>query len=209
MKKLIFIIITILVSANLLADDTMKPQIDGNYSDWQSIPALAIFSEYYNPVYFMYQDEAGEESRNINKANYWNQSGTLLKEIRGAKSSDKIQIKLESQNSYTQGTLFYLYLFKERKAGTACEFTIEINPYDKDSQVYLWQKFADKPRVIGKFMASARAIELAIDLSEWPKDLLPLNDISFDLTSCFYSELNKNYEEFFFFTYYFADFYQF
>lgn len=187
----------------------MEPEIDGSLADWKDIPALAVFSEYYNPVYFMYQDKELEESRSIKQANYWNQSGTLLKEIRAARSESKLYLKLESLNAYTQGSLFFLYLFKERKAGQDCEFTIEINPYDKDLKVYLWQKFSSTPRVIGKFKPTARSLELEIFLSEWPKDLLPLDRISFDLTSCFYSELNANYEEFFFFTYYFSDFYTF
>ncbi len=182
--------------------------IDNNYMDWEIIPTTALFSSSYIPLYFTKQSISGLNNIPIKHSVFWGRGGTQINQIKLYLSGEYLYIYCSSYSRLTSGLSFYLYLFKSRSAREQNNYTIELIVDDMadTSKVVLWQRNREKYEVIGELKNTNFFLEARIEIEKLP---VPINEIitaySIDLTSSYFDNKLKMYEEFFFTTIYGKD----
>ncbi len=182
--------------------------IDNNYDDWKVIPSSAVFSPGFIPDYFKKQSLTGVNYVPIKHSLFWGKGGTAINQVKLYRNDGYLYVYISSYSRMTVGLSYYFYLFKSRAVQEKNKYTIELVVDDMadTSKVILWQKDRKNYTVIGELKCSSFYLEARIQLDKLP---VPISEIvnyySIDLTSSYYDNRLKIYEEFFFTTLYGKD----
>lgn len=182
--------------------------IDNSYHDWEVIPTTALFSNSYSPIYFKKQSITGIHNVPIKHSVFWGRGGTQINQVKLYLADDYLYIYCSSYSRLTSGLSFYLYLFKSRSSQEQNNYTIELIVDDMadTSKVILWQRNREKYEVIGELKNTNFFMEARIQIEKLP---VAIQDIiaaySIDLTSSYFDNKLRMYEEFFFTTIYGKD----
>jgi hypothetical protein len=182
--------------------------IDNRYNDWEIIPTTALFSSSYSPLYFKKQSLTGVHNVPIKHSVFWGRGGTQINQVKLYIADDYLYIYCSSYSRLTSGLSLYLYLFKTRTAQEKNNYTIELIVDDMadTSKVVLWKRNKEEYQVIGELKNTNFFLEARIEIKKLP---VPIKDIvaaySLDLTSSYFDNKLKVYEEFYFTTIYGKD----
>jgi hypothetical protein len=185
--------------------------IDNSYTDWIDYPAMAVFPSTYAPERFTQQSKAGENLLPIRESNFWGKGGTQLATMKALFSAQTLYLYFSSTTPFSPGLSIFFYLFNERQENDLNFYTLEI-PIETDSgegRILLWQRGQTSYEVVGTFKTANFFLEGAVDLGKLPT-LLAANlydKYSFDLKTSYFDSVRKFYEDFFFTSAFFKDFY--
>ena len=183
--------------------------IDNSYSDWQALPSIATFSSYFSPYYYDRELDGRVERVDIEKSVYWRKGGTQISVFKSFMDTETLYFFLEVASPFASELSIFFYLYPNRDADVVNSFTLEVVPgsRNKPGAVLLWQRGLAKPAIVGSMRNSSIKLECAIPIDSFPKSLIvgSVEDLSLDLTSCYYESASGLYEEFFYSTVFFKD----
>lgn len=182
------------------------PAVDNSYYDWQDRPAIAAFSDHYNPVFFSRESGGKRETLPIERALYWNRGGTRLGEIKAVIDGTSLYLYVRSVGAMAPEVSVFGYAYRGRQPGSTNQYALELMPGRDGSQgfVALWTPDGRAVRA-GELAGGSVALECRIDLSLLPGDIPAAGGLSFDVTTCYHERASGTYEEFFFTTLYLED----
>ncbi len=183
-------------------------RIDNNYEDWENIPYLTVFSADFHPASFT-RERSGKvfEVLPLRFAQYWDQGGTHLNEIKTAVDIEHLYLFCSTHSGINDNLSIFLYFHGERASESENRVTLEILPSSiEPGLVVLWEK-EKAPIVIGSVASGRFFIEAEIDKTELYRALGP--DLgarpSLDITTSYFDRASGVYEEFFFTTLFLDD----
>jgi hypothetical protein len=170
------------------------------------ISQIAQFQLNYTPAIFTRELDSGFTVLPIEDSGYWNRNGTRIASISGGISSTTIELELKSASGFSTNVSYFLYLFPSRILGQDNQFTVEIIPVIQGQQggvALLWEKGKTEPFFFGTLWVEGPILRVTADLSSMPEDLRSFSvpGSSADVTSCYFDESTKTYEEYFYTTF--------
>jgi hypothetical protein len=191
-------------------EESLPPiKIDDDFSDWQSIPDTATFTNRFNPYYFNKEEKGEMKAFPISESVFWGFNGTNIKEVKTLIDPSSVYFYITTFSPFSKGLIYFMYLHKGRQAGTENEYTIEVsvNDVEGSNDILLWTFGNENPSVIGTCRYDTKALEGKIDFAMLPEQLgkALVKFYSLDLTSCFFDKAKGFYEEFFFTSIWFRD----
>jgi hypothetical protein len=179
--------------------------LDNIYLDWLKVPETARFSNTFNPVVYSQENFGDLDSKSITSSLYWQKGGSQLQSIKSFLSNGALYLMLSSIDKMEESISYFFYLFDKRTENETCRYTIEIPIRDKTGVILLWVDGEKSPIVVGQYVRSSYFIEgrIFIELSPINFDAELLDNLSFDVTSCFFN--STIYEEFYFTTIFLRD----
>jgi hypothetical protein len=193
------------ISTGLIAQTHVA--LDNSYFDWQDMPAAARFSQQYNPYYFSREASGKRDTLTIDRSIYWNRGGTQIREIKGFLDRDALYLYIGTQTNLAPEVSIFAYVHVGREAGRTNRYTLELLPARRKGGgfVALWSPDG-KAVEAGELLNSSFSLESRIDVSKLPADLVSAGDeISVDVTTCYFEAASGTYEEFYFTTLYLSD----
>jgi hypothetical protein len=183
--------------------------IDHDFSDWEKIPPIVIFSSHFTPHHVTREKEGIQEKLPLSDAAYWGFNGTRLNHVKGIINDNILYLSFSTGSPIAQGLIIFMYLYKTRNTEKINTYTIEIslNIETGKGKVFLWESNNENVTEIGNSAIRPWNIECMISLNMLPQLLGSelLSTYSFDLTTCFYEKITGIYEEFYYTTVFFKD----
>jgi hypothetical protein len=179
--------------------------VDGTFAEWDSVPDLVRFAPSFRPAVFTRETRSAVSTLSVDRSFYWKKSGTGLERVKGIRTDDYLYFFFSSASAMTDGLSLFLYFYVDRNTGEMNRFTLEFMVREGVGYVLLWTEGTPTPKVVGSYVQSGYLLEARVRLDALPEVLQISDDVSADLTSCFFD--SGLYEEFFFTTMYLRDLY--
>lgn len=181
--------------------------IDNSYEDWETVPFLAGFAEYFAPLSFT-REEYGRDFQSLplESAKYWQSGGTALSEIKAVAAADRLYLFASTRSAIAENLSIFLYIHSRAESGRENSVTLELIPASayEPGLVVLWER-GREPRLVGRLFSGSFFLEAEIDLAPVRQALSRTfavspspEDLRVDLTSCYFDRGSLSYEEFFF-----------
>jgi len=193
------------LSFDAIGVETPPVLVDGTFAEWDDVPDLVRFAPSFRPAVFTRETRSGVNTLSVDRSFYWKKSGTGLERVKGIRTDDYLYFLFSSASPMTDGLSFFLYFYLEREPGTVNRYTVELMVREGVGYVLLWTEGAQTPQPVGSYIQNGYLLEARIRLDALPEVLRLSDDVSADLTSCFFD--SGLYEEYFFTTMYLRDLY--
>jgi hypothetical protein len=168
-----------------------------------TVPEIAAFPLSFNPTVFTREKESAFSVLPIEQSVYWNRNGTRIAVISGSLSYGTVNLELKSASGFAKDVSYFLYLFPARKPGQVNPYTIEIKPVIEgrsEGIALLWMIGHVEPYSFGTLKLEGPVLKITAVLSALPADFSSNlgAESSADVTSCYFDQGAKTYEEFFY-----------
>ncbi len=167
---------------------------------------IATFSNTYTPAVFTREKEKSFIVLPIEQAGYWNRNGTRIASLSGRMTAKTMNLEIISASGFSKNVSYFIYLFENRNLGQENTYTIEIIPVlegRSGGAALLWVKGRAAPSYFGTMTVEGPVLRIAADLALLPSGLRDSigSGASADVTSCYFDDGVKTYEEFFYTTF--------
>jgi hypothetical protein len=193
------------LSFDAIGVETPPVVVDGTFAEWDDVPDLVRFAPSFRPAVFTRETRSAVSTLSVDRSFYWKKSGTGLERVKGLRTGDYLYFLFSSASPMTDGLSYFLYFYLDRESGTVNRYTVELMVREGVGYVLLWTEGAATPQPVGSYIQNGYLLEARIRLDALPEVLQVSDDVSADLTSCFFD--SGLYEEFFFTTMHLRDLY--
>ena len=167
---------------------------------------IATFSLTYTPAVFTLEKEKSFIVLPIEQAGYWNRNGTRVASLSGLMTTKTMSLELTSASGFSKNVSYFIYLFPNRNLEQENTYTIEIIPVLEGRSggvALLWVNGRASPYYFGAMTVEGPVLRIAADLLSLPSGLRASigSGASADVTSCYFDDGAKTYEEFFYTTF--------
>lgn len=171
-------------------------RVDNRYVDWESVSAVAEFSEATAPQRFARQLPEGRETLPLSEALSWPKAGTELDALKAVIGDAAFYLYASATREFGENTSIFVYAYPSRDADRAA-FTLELPFASQTNAVLLWEPGRDEPRVVGDFARAGLLTEARILLSELPMSAAMVDSAaaSIDISTAYH--FPNRFEEFF------------
>jgi hypothetical protein len=170
---------------------------------------VATFGQSYDPVVFTRERRSDFTVLPVSASRAWALTGTRIAALSGALDNDTLRLSLAAPGGFSEQVSYFFYIFNTRAPGSENQVTFELKPKARGNRgaCLVWKKGEPIPRLLGIVKVTDTIVELQIDLTQLPTDVLAaIGDApTFDLTAGWFDRGLGSWEEFYYTTFSMAD----